>query len=116
MLKISTDPFKTFHPSLVYKWGLTSFIDHGKNLYNSGSPSVIFLCERPRKDGHGTTIITGASKVKLKGYPELERAINQGRADRFTSNEIDEIQEKIEKNRDAVKSVLRTDEFRQAMT
>lgn len=46
----------------------------------------------------------------------MERAINQGQADRFTSNEIDEIQEKIEKNRDAVKSVLRTDEFRQAMT
>lgn len=97
MLKNSTDQLKPFISSTIAKGGLVSFTDHPKDPLDSGIPTVLFISESPQKDGIG--FITGASQIKLRGYPQLELIMNNSRASRFTGDEVDAIQGKIRENR-----------------
>lgn len=61
--------------SMMGKGWLSTFAEYGKAKENSGGPTVLFACESP--GSNGTYLITGASKSKLEGYPQLERVVNQ---------------------------------------
>lgn len=64
---------------------------------------------------NGTFLITGASKSKLKGYSQLERVVNQNRANRFFPEEQEEIRQKIASSRSAAMKVINDPDFVELM-
>lgn len=59
--------------------------------------------------------MTSASKSKLKGYPQLERAINQNRASSFFLEEQEKIRQKIASNQSATTKVINDPDFIELM-
>lgn len=57
-----------------------------------------------------------SSKTKLRGYLQLERAIDKGRAKRFSNHETAEIERMVTKNRNMVTTIMKTDSFIQRMS
>lgn len=55
------------------------------------------------------------SKTKLRGYIQLERAIDKGRKKRFSNHEIAEIEKLVTKNRNMVSQVMKAEWFSQRM-
>lgn len=109
MLSIFEDRLKACTSFMMEKGWLSSFANFGKAKENSGVPTVLFVCES--LGSNGTYLITGASKSKLKGYPQLERVVNQNRTDRFFPEEQEEIRQKTASNRSAAMKVINDPEF-----
>lgn len=68
---------------------------------NCGHPAVIFVAETTI-DGKRRFIV-GTSRVKVQGFKELQKALNDARGRRFTDQERDEMLEKVRLNRERVK-------------
>lgn len=113
MLKNPTDQLEPFISSTIAKGGLVSFTDRPKDPLDSGIPTVLFISESPQKDGIG--FITGASQIKLRGYPQLEFIMNNSRTSRFTRDELKAIRGKIRKNRATIERYRTGDASTQTM-
>lgn len=74
---------------------------------------MLFACES--QGSNGTYLITGASKSKLEGYPQLERVVNQNRASRFFPEEQEEIRQKTASNRSATTKLINDPDFIELM-
>lgn len=113
MLNFSEDRLEACTSSMMQKGWLNSFSEYGKAKENSGGPTVLFVCES--LGSNGTYLITGASKSKLEGYPQLERVANQNRANRFFPEEQEEIRQKTASNRSAAMKVMNDPDFLEVM-
>lgn len=109
MLNIFEDRLKACTSFMMQKGWLSSFAQFGKAKENSGDPTVLFVCES--LGSNGTYLITGASKSKLKGYPQLESVVNQNRTKRFLPEEREEIRQKTASNRSAAMKVINDPDF-----
>lgn len=113
MLNISEDRLEACTSFMMQKGWLSSFAEFGNAKENSGGPTVLFICES--LGSTGIYLITGASKSKLKGYPQLERVVNQNRTNRFFSEEQEEIRQKTASNRSAAMRVINDPHFIERM-
>lgn len=64
---------------IMAEGGLTFFAYHGKTTSNSGGPAVLFISEYLQNDE--VRFLRGGSKTKLRGYVQLEGAVDKGRVE-----------------------------------
>lgn len=112
MLNLWEDHMRRFIKSTMEEGRLTSFAEYGKTTDNSGSPAVLFLSESPTKAG--IEPITGGSRMRIKGFPQLQRLTDKARAARFAVSEQKDIKEKIARNRNLIASLMDTEAFKKA--
>ena len=82
--------------------GLEAFKSFGMNN-NCGCPAVICVAETTI-DGKRRFIV-GTSRVKVQGFQELQKALNDARRRQFTDQEREEMLKKLHLNRERVEEL-----------
>ena len=82
--------------------GLEAFKSFGMDN-NCGRPAVICVAETSI-DGKRRFIV-GSSRVKVQGFQELQKALNDARRRQFTDQEREEMLKKLHLNRERVEEL-----------